>query len=72
MPGADLASFRKAPVGYADELVLLRIMLRELRAPALSEDGDWCQGTARLVPECLASFWSAHSHRSISSVVESS
>jgi hypothetical protein len=65
MPMSDLSGFKRAPVRYADELVLLKAMLGELRCPHVGAEGVWKLGDEKLLPPELASFWSAHSHRAV-------
>ena len=64
-PDADvgLVGLKHTPVRYADELVLLKAMLGELRCPQVGDEGVWKLGAEKLLLPELASFWSAHSHR---------
>jgi hypothetical protein len=65
MPDASFEGFRRAPVEYADEMLMLRASLCELRCPRFDASLGWCRGDAFLVPPELAGFWTAHSHRAV-------
>ena len=65
MPSSDLEDFRRTPVRYTDEIVLLRALLGELRRPRCTEEREWQLGAGKLVPAELTGFWSSHSHRAV-------